>query len=146
MNLYQYSHPRLANKIGIKYIDIILDKAKSRYDYILVDTNHNLSDLNLLTFDSSDMILYLITEDIIGLKNMHTMISIYSDMRKDNYKIILNNSIQNKGKISKYDIKHMIGHTIDYIISSSFYIKNIDDYIIKGKIPALEKRLRKNSK
>lgn len=138
--------PRFANKIGIKYINIVLDKAKSRYDYILIDTNHTLSDLNLLTYDSSDLILYLITSDIVCLKNMHTMISIYSDMKKDNYRIILNNSILDKSKYSKYDIKQMINHDIDYIIPNSFYIKNIDEYVMNGKIPSMEKKYKNQIK
>ena len=67
-------------------------------------------------------------------------------MKKDNYRIILNNSILDKSKYSKYDIKQMINHDIDYIIPNSFYIKNIDEYVMNGKIPSMEKKYKNQIK
>ncbi len=139
--------PRLAGKISNKYLQVVYAKAKLKYDCILIDTNHNLNAINLLNLDYSDQILYVITNDPIDLKNMRTMTSIYQDMDKKNYKIILNESTHfKKDYFTPYDIKNMIKDNIDYTIPSSFYIKNIDKYVLDGKILTLDSHIRKKYK
>jgi pilus assembly protein CpaE len=139
--------PRQANKIGSKYLSIILSKVKPKYDYIIMDTNHTLTDFNLVALDESDEILYVITNDPVDLKNMRTITSIFTDIEKTNYKIILNDALSSsKGYLTKYDIKHMIKDNIDYIIPSSFVIKNIDSYVLDGKIITLDKKIKTHYK
>lgn len=134
--------PRYARKINSKILDVIFYKAAMKYDVILIDTNHILTDINLFALDYSDQILYLINNDSMNLKNMKTMVSILSDMGKSNYKIILNESnYKGKNYYNKYDIKNIINKNINYIIPSNFYIKNIDKYIIEGKILTLDDRI-----
>lgn len=132
--------PRLANKISPKYLSLVLKKVSMRYDVVLLDTTHALNDMNLLVFDNSDSILYLVTNDMIDLKNMKSMVSIYKDMENDNYRIILNKSLdRNRSYFTNYDIKTVLGTKIDYEIPSSFYIKNIDKYVVEGKVLSLNK-------
>lgn len=139
--------PRQANKINSKYLQLILTKAKLIYDVILIDTNHILNEINLVTLDHSAEILYVITNDPIDLKNMRTMVSIYNDMNKKNYKIILNEATNKQKKyFSNYDIKNVIKHNVDYTIPSSFYIKNINGYILDGKILTLDNKFCKTHK
>lgn len=134
--------PRTAGKINSKYLQIVLSKAKLKYDVILIDSSPILNDINLVTMDGSDVILYLITNDPMDLKNMRTMVSIYRDMDRNNYKIVLNDSIdKRKNYFTKYDIKNIINDNIDYTIPSSFYIKNIDKHTMDGKILTLEKNI-----
>ena len=139
--------PRFARKISSKVLNLMLYKASLKFDVILIDTNHILTDINLYAFDASDNILYLINNDSMNLKNMKTMVSILNDMNKTNYKIILNES-NNKDKnyYNKYDIKNIINKNVNYIIPSTFYIKNIDKYIIEGKILTLEDKVFKHHK
>lgn len=139
--------PRFARKIEGKILELILYKASMKYDVILIDTNHILTDINLFALDSSDQILYVINNDSMNLKNMKTMVSILNDMNKVNYKIILNNSnIKGKNYYNKYDIKNIINKNIGYIIPGSFYIKNMDKYIIDGKILTLDDNIYKKNK
>lgn len=139
--------PRLASKINIKYLSVLLRKAKMKYQIIIIDTNHVLNDINLMTFDYSDEILYVINNNPANLKNIKTMISIHKDMEQDNYKIILNESNEkSKNYFSNYDIKNIIKNDINYIIPSSFYIKNFDKYVLDGKILVLDKKIIKNNK
>jgi len=56
-------------------------------------------------------------------------------MGKDNYKIILNESVDKLNDyFSKYDIKNVIKEKIDFVIPSSFYIKNLNKYVLDGTI------------
>ncbi len=136
--------PRFASKINSKYIKVILNRAAMKYDIILIDTNHALDEKNIITLDSSDKILYIINNDPIDLKNMKTLVSIYKNLEKDNYFIILNESLnKTQNYFTNYDIKNIIKHNIDFIIPNSFYVKNIDKYVIDGSILTLDKRIKK---
>lgn len=138
--------PRTASKINSKYLSVIIAKAKMKYDVILIDTNHMLNEINLMAYDYSDYILYIIQNEFMTTKNMRTMISIFEDMGKNNYKIILNNSLGKKNYFTEYDLKHMINGNIDYTIPESFYIKNIEKIQLNGEIPLLNKKIFKNNK
>ena len=136
--------PRSVGKIGAKYIDIILTRLALKYDVILIDTNHIIDQVNLVSLDLSDEVLYVVTNDLMDLKNMKTMTSIYKDMDKTNYKIILNNARLNNTAYSLYDIKNVIGRDVDYIIPKQFYNKNIEKYVYNGKIMAQDKSFANN--
>lgn len=134
--------PRYANKINIKYISRILAKAAMKYDIVLVDTTHLLDDKNLVTLDSSDEILFVINNDSANIKNMKTIVSIFKDMDKTNYKIILNNSLdKTRNYFNRYDFKNILKDNIDYTIPNSFYVKEIDKYVLDGNILTLSKKI-----
>ena len=129
--------PRNALKIYPGYIENLIKQLEYKYDAILIDTNHVTSNINLAILDLSTTIIYLISDDLMDLKNMKTMISIYEDMNIDKYKIILNNSLRKT--IGNYEVRTVLEKDIDYIIPNSFYEKNIQKYIYNGKILTLEK-------
>lgn len=134
--------PRQALKFDSKYIPVIFDLARKEYDVILVDTNHILDEVNLTILDNSYMSLFVITNDVVDLKNMKSLVSILKDTGKKNYLTVLNNS-KDTGKdyLSLFDIKNIIKTNIDYTISKSFYIKNIDKYVLNGDILTLNKNI-----
>ena len=134
--------PRSVGKISSYYIDLILKRLKYKYDVILIDTNHIIDDLNLVTYDNSDHIIYLLTSDLMDLKNMKTMLAIYKDMNLNNYILVLNDAI-NREHINASDIDAFLEKDIDYIIPNSFYIKNMQKLLLKGKILTLEKQYQK---
>lgn len=133
--------PRQASKIDPKYVEIILGKAVFQYDVVLIDTNHNLNDFNILTMDLVDWLLFLVTNDPLDLKNMRSLMSVLEDVEFHNYKVILNESVSPfKKYFSLYDIKNIIKANVDYVISQNFYIKNIDTFIMNGQIITLENK------
>lgn len=136
--------PRSAMKIESKYIPIVFEFAKREYDIIIVDTNHIMNEINLMILDNSYMSLFMITNDLIDLKNMKSLISIFKDTDKTNYLVCLNNS-RDTGRdyLSLFDIRNIIKNNIDYTISNSFYIKNIDKYVINGEILTLNKNINR---
>ncbi len=139
--------PREASKIQNKYLQIMIAKARMRYDVVLIDLNHILDINNLTVLDYADYIYYCVTNDIVDIKGIKTMIAIYKDMNKDNYRIILNESKdKNKEVVSKLDLKNIIKNDINYIIPSSFYISNIGSYNLKGTILTLDKGVRSGHK
>lgn len=132
--------PRLANKIDCKYLSLVIKKLSMKYDAILVDTNHTLDSINLLALDHSDYILYVITNDLIDIKNMKSILAIYKDMGNENYRIVLNESLdRNRSYFTDYDIKNIFDDPIHYHIPGTCYVKNIDKYVFDGKILTIEK-------
>ena len=136
--------PRSVGKISSYYVGLILKKLKYMYDVILIDTNHIIDDINLITFDNSDSIVYVITSDLMDLKNMKTMLSIYKDMNLHNYHIVLNEALT-RHNISLYEINNFLDQNVDYILPSNSYIKNISKILMEGKIITLEKHYQKDN-
>ncbi len=136
--------PRDANKIESKYIDRIIGLARASYDIILLDTNHVLNEISLTALDKSTNNLFVLTNDLVDIKNMRNFLSILKENGMNNYYIVLNNS-RDTGKdyIDIYNIRNMIDGNIDYTISRKFYIKNIDKYYLNGEILTLNKTINK---
>ena len=134
--------PRMANKIDSKYIPLIFRNVVYKYDVILVDTSHILNEINIITLDNSDSIIYIFTNDTFDLKNTKSFMSIMKDVGYKNYVTVLNESIMpSKNYYSMYDIRNVIKNNVDYTISKSMHIKNIDKYILDGEILIFNKKL-----
>ena len=139
--------PRYGRKIDNKILNLILYKSSFKYDIILIDTNHILTDINLFALDYSDYILYIMNNDLMNLKGMKSIVSIMNNMGKNNYKIILNKSnYRERNYFNKSDIRNVINKNINYIIPESFHMKNIDRYTISGKILSLDNSVSKKHK
>lgn len=137
--------PRNAKKINSSVLNTILYKAIMKYDVVIIDTNYMFNDINLVAYDASDLILYVINNDFISLKNMKSVINILNDMDNESYKILLNNSVcRDRDNYTKYEIETILDHDLDYSISSNLFIKDINKYILEGKILTLEKEILKN--
>ena len=127
--------PRYASRIDVKYIDILLEKSVYNHDVVLIDTPSILNEISVYSLDKSDVVYLLTTNDCVSLKNVKNIINLFIENNLDKYKIILNNSfIPNKDYFSNYDIKNIIGHNVDYVISSSFHVNNLDELVVNGEI------------
>ena len=127
--------PRYASRIDVKYIDILLEKSVYNYDVVLIDTTSILNEISVYSLDKSDVVYLLTTNDCVSLKNIKNLVNLFIENNLDKYKIILNNSfIPNKDYFSNYDIKNIIGHNVDYVISSSFHVNNLDELVVNGEI------------
>ena len=134
--------PKQTLKIDMNYIMMFLKQVKNEYDIILVDTTHGFTKENINILDKSDIILYMMTNDIMDIKNTKSYMEVMNDIEMDHIKIILNNSRDiNLNYFSKYDIRSMIGRNIDYSLDRSLYIKNITSFLIEGEIFTLNKSL-----
>ena len=127
--------PRYASRIDIKYIDILLEKSVYNHDVVLIDTPSILNEISVYSLDKCDIVYLLTTNDCVSLKNIKNIVNLFIENNLDKYKIILNNSfIPNKDYFSNYDIKNIIGHNVDYVISSSFHVNNLDELVVNGEI------------
>lgn len=129
-----------ASLIKEKYLEKIINDAKNIYDYIIIDTNSIYSDFNERIFTLSDRILLILTNDIINIKNMRNIITIFKDIGINKYKILFNSSYDFKDQYFDYmEMIEMIGANIDYTIGKEGFIKNITKYLYNNCIPILYK-------
>ncbi len=134
--------PRQGSKIDIKLIEQIITVYKNNYDVIILDTTHIPTPYTLTALDLSDKVLFMITDSLLDLKNSASMLTILNEIKENNLKVILNNSIKTESNyFSKFDIKSVIKHNIDYILPSTMYINNINKYLMEGKILVLNDHL-----
>ncbi len=139
--------PRTAKKISNQYLETILTRASMKYDILLLDTNTTLDDEKLILLDLSDQVVYVMSNDPMDIKNMKSIVSIYKDMERKNYKIVLNEAVDhNRSYFDHSDIKNVIHDNIDYTIPKSFHIDSIDRYVLDGKILTLDKKIARRHK
>ena len=69
--------PRDVSKIESKYINKIFELAKHDYDIVLADTSHSLDEVCLVAMDASYNTLFVITNDLVDIKNMKSLVSIF---------------------------------------------------------------------
>ncbi len=134
--------PRQGSKIDLKLIEQIISVYKNNYDVVIIDTTHIPPGATLSVLDHADEIIFMITDSPLDLKNSASLISILKDIKENNVHVLLNNSYRaEKSYFSKFDIKSIIHHNIDYILPSSMYINNSNKYLMDGKILILNKSL-----
>ncbi len=137
--------PRYASKISAKNLSVLLSRVAMRYEIVLVDTNYFMGELNLTVMDYSDFIFYVLSNSSIDIKNMKNIVTIYKDIDKKNYRIILNEAKdKNHYEFSHYDIKNIIKSPIDYVIPSGLYLKHFDKIVMDGKIMTLDPGMQKS--
>ena len=134
--------PRYAIKIDVDSILSFIEEAKNNYDVVLIDTTHGLNIENIKILDKSDVILFMLTNDIMDLKNSKNYLDIMELVDIKNLKVILNNSRDiNLNYFSNYEIKKAINRNIDYTLDKTLYIKNITSFLLEGEIFTLNKSL-----
>ena len=139
--------PRQASKVNSNYIDFILNSVIYKYDIVLLDNSNSLDRISVLSMDFADNILLVLTNDLMDLKNAKSLISILKDTNFNDYKVILNNSVHpSKKYFSLFDIKHMLKTNVDYTISKSSYIKNLDGYLLDGSLDGIMKYIKHSAK
>ena len=133
---------RQGNKIAPRLIEKVIYSFINNYDVILIDHSHLPIAPSLVAQDLSNTILYMISNDPLDIANSKETLDIYDNIGRNDVRVILNNSFRSKiGYFKDSEISDIIGHKVDYIMDSSLYIRNIDKYIMEGKILVLNKKI-----
>ena len=136
--LTSVNDPRIGSQIETRYISQIINIMKHSFDVVLIDTNHVLTELNLVVYDNSDTIVNVMTNDPVDLVNTKNLINIVSEIEFPDLRILLNESNNLEEKyFSLYDIREFLGVNVPYRLGREFYVKTIDKYVLDGKILTL---------
>lgn len=102
------------------YVAEILDLVQSTYDFVVVDTASNFKEINLLSFDRSDLILLVTSPDIPTLHNTAKGLDILLDRldySREKVRLVLNRADSASG-LNVDDISKGLNYTISHTIPS----------------------------
>jgi pilus assembly protein CpaE len=93
----------------------------SVYDFVLIDSPHGVSDLNLATIDHCDILYLLATPDVPGLRDLSRYVDhlLQNKISPDKLKIVINR-YSSSGAVSLDQIEKAIRQPISITIPNGF--------------------------
>jgi pilus assembly protein CpaE len=112
--------PEYADVVSSERIQSLLSLLRSYYDYVIIDTASNFSDVTLTAIEASSLILFVTGLDISILKNSRLSMSILESLKqKDKVRIVINRAVE-VNTISVADVQHIIDAPILSRIPSDY--------------------------
>lgn len=111
--------PEYAEKIRIEFIEQIIESLRSNYDYIIIDTHNQLSDLELRLLETSDLILLIMTMELTFVKNTKLLLELFQRMKipREKVKVVLNRAFKTLG-LEPSRVENSLRYAISYFIPS----------------------------
>lgn len=119
--------PELATKISVEFVEEIIDLLKLNYEFIIVDTQNQVSELELRLLEISDIIFIIMTMELTFIRNTKLLLDLLYKLKipKEKIKVILNRAFKAMGlepsrveKSLQYSISHFIPSEGDIVIPS----------------------------
>jgi pilus assembly protein CpaE len=126
--------PAEADMIAPKDVYKVMGALKKRFDYIVVDTPAQLSEVVLAAFDHSTQVLCMVTLDLPSIRNMRVFLSTLDKLRINSESIgVVLNKVEEDVGINIEDVQEVLDNRIISILP---YSREVSRSINKGK-PAL---------
>jgi pilus assembly protein CpaE len=126
--------PTEADTIAAKDVFKVLGALKKRFDYVVVDTPAQLSEVVLAAFDHSTRVLCMVTLDLPSIRNMRVFLSTLSKLRIDGDSVgVVLNKVEDDVGIKISDVQEVLENRIVSILP---YSREVSRSINKGT-PAL---------
>jgi len=112
------SRPEYAEYVTAEHVTKILEKVKSQFDFIICDNVSRFDDISLASFDASDQIWLVVTQDIPTLKNIKLSLEVLEGLNyRDKIHLVLNRSGKEIG-IQLKDVEKSLNFPINFEIPS----------------------------
>jgi pilus assembly protein CpaE len=126
--------PAEADMIAPKDVYKVMAALKKRFDYIVVDTPAQLSEVVLAAFDHSTKVLCMVTLDLPSIRNMRVFLSTLEKLRINSESIgVVLNKVEDDVGIKIQDVQDVLDNKIVSILP---YSREVSRSINKGR-PAL---------
>lgn|GEM_PF-885102 len=119
--------PELSEKIKPEFVEHILDTLRAHYDFVIVDTQNQLSEMELMTLEMSDTIMIMMTMELTFVKNTKLLLDLFQRMKipREKIKVVLNRAFRSMGlepsrveSSLRYAISHFIPSDGETVIPS----------------------------
>lgn len=119
--------PELAEKIKPDFIESIIEILRIEYDFIIIDTHNQVTDIEIKILELSDQIMLTMTMELTFIKNTKVLIDLLQRLgiSRDKIKVILNRAFKKMGlepakveKSMRYAISHFIPSEGNIVIPS----------------------------
>jgi pilus assembly protein CpaE len=113
--------PETAELVTHDHIPVILDTLRSLYDYILIDIDKRLDDVNLGIIESSEAVFVVMTADLSCLKNVRLVLETIGHLgyQKSKVQLVLNRSNAFTG-INVKNAEGALKRTIDHQVVNEY--------------------------
>jgi Flp pilus assembly CpaE family ATPase len=119
--------PELAETIRPEFVQKIIEILKNHYDFIIIDTHNQLTELELAIIDSTDLLMLMMTMELTFIKNTKLLLDLLMRLKvpKDKIKVVLNRAFKSMGlepskveKSLRYAISHFIPSEGNIVVPS----------------------------
>ncbi|MEK6720874.1 MAG: response regulator [Chloroflexota bacterium] len=113
--------PETAELVTTEHMPHILEELRSAYDYVLVDIDKRLDDINLGVIEAAETVFVVMTADLSCLKNVRLVLETIGHLgyAKDKVKMILNRSNAFTG-INVKNAEGALKRTIDFQVINEY--------------------------
>ncbi len=132
--------PELADKISPDQVEKVLEILRAHYDYVIIDTHNQMTDLELRILEFTDMILLMMTMELTFIKNTKILLDLFGRLKipREKVKVILNRAFKSMGlepsRVEgslRYAISHFIPSAGEVVIPSvnngqPFVLQNLE--------------------
>jgi pilus assembly protein CpaE len=126
--------PAEADMIAPKDVYKVMGALRKRFDYIVVDTPAQLSEVVLAAFDHSTKVLCMVTLDLPSIRNMRVFLSTLDKLRINSESIsVVLNKVEDDVGIDISDVQEVLDNRIVSVLP---YSREVSRSINKGR-PAL---------
>jgi Flp pilus assembly CpaE family ATPase len=119
--------PELAEEVRPELVEQIIEILRANYDFVIIDTQNQLTELEVRILEISDLIFLIMTMELTFIKNTKALLDLFKRMKlpRDKVKVILNRAFKALGlepsrveKSLRYAISHFIPSEGDIVIPS----------------------------
>ena len=113
--------PETAELVTQDHMPVILDQLRTLYDYILVDVDKKLDEINLRVLDAADTIFVVMTADLSCLKNVRLVLETIANLgyEQNKVRLVLNRSNAFTG-INVRNAEGALKRTIDHQVVNEY--------------------------
>jgi pSer/pThr/pTyr-binding forkhead associated (FHA) protein/MinD-like ATPase involved in chromosome partitioning or flagellar assembly len=109
--------PQTAELVTSEFMSQLFPILKEHYRWIILDTAASFSDLNLSSFDQSDLVVVLTAPDLSTLKTTQSCLDVFSALQTTGERrLLLLNTIYPKSRLEKDEIEKALGERIDLVV------------------------------
>lgn len=147
--------PELAETVKPEFVEQVLELLRANYDFVIIDTQNQLSELELTVLGISDIIFLVMTMELTFIKNTKILLDLFKRIKipREKVKVILNRAFKALGlepsrveKSLRYAISHFIPSEGDIVIPSinkgvPFVMQNLEGSSLMISMERLCQRL-----
>ncbi len=113
--------PETAELVTPEALPPILDILRASYDYVVVDVDKRLDEVNLRIFDAAEVIYVVLTADLSSLKNVRIMLETLANLGYDSARVqlVLNRSTAFTG-INVKNAEGALRRTLDHQVVNDY--------------------------
>lgn len=114
--------PEYADLISAEKVQALLSLMRSYYDYVIIDTAPNFSEVTITALESSSQILFVSGLDISLLRNSKLSLSLLNSLQQaDKIKLVVNR-VMEMSSISVSEIQSILGYPIWATLPSDYKV------------------------